>query len=332
VGGRDHQVKRKITVLAICALLAAPCVSAEAQQPAKVPRIAYLSFRSPSSVVDPFLQGLRDLGYRDGQNIVIEYRYANLQESRLPELAAELVRLKVEVIVAANTAAAVAVLKVTNKIPIVLTDSADPVGAGLVVSLAQPGGNITGSTFMAPELATKQLELFKEIIPRLSRVAVLINNPTPGAGAGHIPKLEVTAQSLGVQLEFVKVNDVSQFENVFSEIVRQHATAVVVLSHPLFAQNRQRLVDVAAKVRMPVMYPQSNYVRVGGLVSYGTDYSHLVRRAAYFVDKILKGAKPADLPIEQPTKFELVINLKTAKTLGLTIPDEVLRWADEIIR
>jgi putative ABC transport system substrate-binding protein len=332
VGGRDHQVKRKITVLAICALLAAPCVSAEAQQPAKMPRIAYLSFRFPSSVVDPFLQGLRDLGYRDGQNIVIEYRYAEGKESRLLELAAELARLKVDVIVAANTAAAVAVQKVTKTIPIVLTDSADPVAAGLVASLAQPGGNITGSTFMAPELATKQLELLKEIIPRLSHVAVLSNNPTPGTGLGHIPKLKATAQSLGVELEIVRVNDVSEFENAFSEIVRKHATAVVVISHPLFAQNRQRLVDVAAKVRMPVMYPQSNYVRVGGLVSYGTDYSHLVRRAAYFVDKILKGAKPADLPIERPTKFDLVINLKTAKSLGLTIPDEVLRWADEIIK
>jgi putative ABC transport system substrate-binding protein len=322
--------RRKIGVSVLATIILAFVYTVDAQQPAKVPRIAYLSPRSPSSAVNPFLQGLGDLGYFDGQNIVIVYRYADGKESRLPELAAELTRLKVDVIVAAGTAAAVAVQKVTKTIPIVLTGSADPVAAGLVASLAQPGGNITGSTFMAPELATKQLELLKEIIPRLSRVAVLGNNPTPGSG--HIPKLKVTAQSLGVELERVIVDDVSELENAFSEIARKHATAVVVLSHPLFGQNQQRLVDVAAKVRMPVMYPQRNYVRVGGLVSYGTDLSQLVRRAAYFVDRILKGAKPSDLPVEQPTKFELVINLNTAKQLGLKIPDEVLRWADEIIK
>jgi putative tryptophan/tyrosine transport system substrate-binding protein len=324
--------RRKISVSVLATIILASVHTVDAQQPAKVPRIAYLSSRSPSSAVDPFLQGLGDLGYRDGHNIVIEYRYADGKESRLLELAAELARLKVDVIVAASTAAAVAVQKVTKTIPIVLTDSADPVAAGLVLSLAQPGGNITGSTFMAPELATKQLELLKEIIPRLSRVAVLANNPASGTSSGHIPKLRATAPSLGVELEIATVNDASEFEKVFSELVRKHATAVHVISHPFFSQNRQRLVDVAAKVRMPVMYPQSNYVRVGGLVSYGTDHSHLVRRAAYFVGKILKGAKPADLLIEQPTKSELVINLKTAKDLGLTIPDEVLRWADEIIK
>jgi putative ABC transport system substrate-binding protein len=277
------------------------------------------------------MAGLRERGHIEGQNLIIHYRSAEGKHERLSQIAAELVRLKVDVIVADNTRAALATRQETKTIPIVLTDSADPVGTGLVKSLGQPGGDVTGSSFMSPELTTKRLELLKEIIPGLSRVAFLGFGTNPPPASGH-KKLKVTAQSLGVELQIVRVADSSEFEKTFSALTIKRVEGLTLISHPFLTANGAQLVKFVAKSRIPAIYPHSGYVEAGGLASYGADHFYLLRRAAVYVDKILRGANPADLPVEQATKFELVINLKTAKQLGVTIPPDVLMWADRVIK
>lgn len=300
--------------------------SALAQSAVKIPRIGYLATGSPIPVTSAFVEGLRELGYVEGQNIIVEYRFAEGKEDRLSQLATDLLTLKPDIIVVANTRAGIAVRQLTSTVPIVLTDSADPIRAGLVVSLSAPAGNITGSSFMSRELGGKQLEVLKDIMPRSNRVAVVSQELNP-----RRPKLSMAAQKLRLKLFFLKVQDPTDVEAAFSEIVSVHADSVIVLSHPLIALNRTAIVKLAVKRRLPVVYPNRTYVEAGGLISYGVDRFALFRRAAYFVDRIVKGAKPADLPVEQPTKFELVVNLKAAKHIGITIPDGVLRWADEVI-
>jgi putative ABC transport system substrate-binding protein len=316
------------------ALLTAP-LAAEAQQAAKIARIGYLvtNLAANPHWLEAFLQGLRDLGYVEGRNLVIEYRSAEGKLERLPALAAELVALKVDVIVAGSTPHALAAKQATKTIPIVFTVAADPVQSGLVTSLARPGGNVTGLSNFAPELVGKCLELLKQAVPGVSRVAVLWQ---PGAFGERTEKdllkrADVAARVLGVRLQFVEARGPTDLDRAFSDMTRARADALTVLTGAMFVNERRRLVDLAAKNRLPAVYPLREFVDAGGLMSYGANLADLVRRAATYVDKILKGAKPADLPVEQPTKFELVINLKAAKALGLTIPPSVLQRADEVI-
>jgi len=315
-------------------LLAAP-LAAEAQQAAKIARIGYLTTNMAAGpVLEAFRQGLRDLGYVEGRNLVIEYRAAEGKSERLPALAAELVALKVDVIVAPTTPAALAAKQATRTIPIVFSFAPDPVASGLVTSLARPGGNVTGLSVLGPELVGKRLELLTQAVPGVSRVAFLWQ---PGAlderqGKDILKEAEVAARALGVRLQFVEARGPADFDSAFSEMTRARADALTVLTSVMFFNERRRLVDLAAKNRLPAVYPWRDSVDAGGLMSYGPNVADLFRRAATYVDKILKGAKPADLPVEQPTKFELVINPKAAKALGLTIPPSVLGRADEIIQ
>jgi putative ABC transport system substrate-binding protein len=308
-------------------------VVAEAQQAAKIPRIGYLSTRHYAPQQEAFLQGLRDRGYVEGRNVVIEYRDAEGQLERLPALAAELVALKVDVIVAAaGTLPALAAKQATKSLPIVFIAVGNPVTSGLVTSLARPGGNLTGLSAQSPELTSKWLELLTQAVPGANRVAFLWQ---PGGTGGTDKELlkgaEVAARALGVRLQFVEARAPADFDRAFSEVTRARAGALTVLSTPMFANEQRRLVDLAAKNRLPTMFSFRGYVDAGGLMSYGPNLADLFRRAATYVDKILKGAKPADLPVEQPTKFELVVNLKTAKALGLAIPPSVLARADDVI-
>ncbi len=316
-------------------LLAAP-FTAEAQQAAKVARIGYLAGNLATSphLLEAFRQGLRDLGYVEGRNVVIEYRDAEGKLERLPALAAELVALKVDVILAGGTPQALAAKQATRTLPIVFAAHADPVGSGLVTSLARPGGNVTGLSLLAPELVGKRLEQLKQAVPGVNRVAGLWE---PGAYVelterDILKETEVAARALGVRLQFVEARGPADFDRAFSDMTRARAGALTVWSTPMFTGERRRLVDLAAKNRLPAVYAQRDFVDAGGLMSYGPNGPDLFRRAATYVDKILKGAKPADLPVEQPTKFELVINLKTAKALGLTIPPSLLQRADEVIQ
>jgi putative tryptophan/tyrosine transport system substrate-binding protein len=317
-------------------LLAAP-LAAEVQQATKIARIGYLTLNRAAGPhrLEAFLQGLRDLGYVEGRNVVIEYRDAEGKSERLPALAAELVALKVDVIVAGGGAqAALAAKQATNTLPIVFAATADPVGSGLVTSLARPGGNVTGLSLIFPELVGKCLEQIKQAVPGVNRVAVLWQ---PGAYGERTEKdmlkaAEVAGQALGLRLQVVEARDPAVFDRAFSEMTKARAGALTVLGSVTFANERRRLVDLAAKNRLPAAYMDRDYVDAGGLMSYGPNVAELFRRAATYVDKILKGAKPGDLPVEQPTKFELVINLRTAKVLGLTIPPSVLGRADGVIR
>ena len=312
-------------------------LAAEAQQAAKIARIGYLSPNLATSphLRDAFLQGLRDLGYVEGRNVVIEYRDAEGKLERLPALAAELVALKVDVIfVAGGTRVTLAAMQATKTIPIVFTAAPDPVTDGLVTSLARPGGNVTGLSNLFEELGGKRLELLKQAVPGVDRVAVLW---LPGALGERTEKemltgAEVAARGLGVRLQFVEARGPEDFDRAFSDMTRARAGALTVLSTSMFVSERRRLVDLAAKNRLPAVYGSREFVDAGGLMSYGANQLDLFRRAATYVDKILKGAKPGDLPVEQPTKFELVINLKTAKALGLTIPQSVLAHADDLIQ
>ena len=329
------QVRRRRFLITAGALLAAP-LAAEAQQAAKIARIGYLAFNLAASPHGPeaFRQGLRDLGYVEGRNLVIEYRDAEGKFERLPALAAELVALKVDVILAPSTVAALAAKQATRTLPIVFAAAGDPVSSGLVSSLARPGGNVTGLSSLAPELVGKGLELLTQAVPGVSRIAVLWQ---PGAAGDHTPQgmlkeAEVAARALGVRLQFVEARGPADIDRVFSDMTRAHAGALTVLPSNMFLREHRRLVDLAAKNRLPAVYPWREAVEAGGLMSYGANQPDLFRRAATYVDKILKGAKPGDLPVEQPTKFELVINLKTAKALGLTIPQSVLARADEVIQ
>jgi putative tryptophan/tyrosine transport system substrate-binding protein len=327
-------MRKKFVGLTLSAMLLALCLPAEAQQTKKIPRIGYLSLQSSSSgrnLDDPFRQGLTALGYVEGKNVIIEYRWAEGNFDRLTELAAELVRLKVDVIVARGTRSVRAAKQATSTIPIVVPIVADPVGDGLVASLAHPGGNVTGLTPMTPDLSGKRLELLKETFPKISHVAVLYD-PNDGATALDWRETEVAAGGLGVTLQSLQVTDPNQFGAAFATMTSGRTNAFIALTHSFLTVNMRNLVDVATKSRLPGMYGQSLFVDAGGLMSYGPSYSDLSRRAAIYVDKILKGTKPADLPVERPTKFEFVINLKTAKQIGLTIPPNVLARADKVIK
>ena len=307
---------------------------AEAQQPKKVSRIGVLWLYSPaiaSPFAEAFRQGLRELGYVEGKNIVIEYRHADGKYDRLPSLAVELVRLNVDVIVTASTQAAQACQQATRSIPIVMTNVSDPVESRLVSSLARPGGNVTGLSLMHPDLSGKRLELLKEVIPKLSRVAVLSNLSNPIIRP-LLRETEAAARALDIQLQVVEVRDPIELDSAFGAMTRDRAGALVVLPDGTFQNERRRIAALAAKGRLPTMYAWREAVDDGGLMAYGASVPDILRRAATYVDKIFKGRKPADLPVEQPTKFELVINLKTAKEIGLTIPQSVLYRADKVIK
>jgi putative tryptophan/tyrosine transport system substrate-binding protein len=307
---------------------------AEAQQPTKARRIGYLTGVSPSTNSarhEAFRQGLRELGYVEGKNIVIEWRSAEGKFDRLPALAAELVRLKVDIIVTGGGATTRAVKEATTTIPIVMAQDGDPVGNGFVASLARPGGNITGLSSLAPELSGKRLELLKEIIPKLSRVAVFGSSTSPG-NAQSLREVELAARAFKVQLQYLDVLDPKDIETAFRAASKERAEAVLALPSFLLNSQRKQVVDLAVKSRLPAIYDRREFVNDGGLICYGTNFTDLSHRAATYVDKILKGSKPADLPVEQPTKFELVINLKAAKRIGLTIPPNVLGRADKVIK
>jgi len=317
----------------IAFVLAVTGAVAQAQQPGKIPRIGYLSpgrASPPSARLEAFRQGLRELGYVEGKNIVVEYRFAEGILDRIPERVAELVRLKVNVIFTYSTPAVQAIKKATTTLPIV-TVSGDPVREGLVASLARPGGNITGLANLTPELAGKRLELLKEVVPQVLRVAVLWNPDNPGSGL-RMRETEAAALSLGIKIQSVEVREPHHFERAFSAMKTERADALVPLRGRLVNDQLHRIVEHAVKNRLPTMYDERGFAEAGGLMSYGTLIADLDRRAATYVDKILKGAKPADLPVEQPTKFELVFNLKTAKQIGLTIPQSLLYRADKGIK
>jgi putative ABC transport system substrate-binding protein len=306
---------------------------AQTQQPTKIPRIGFQSAAFPSANaarIEAFRQALRELGYVEGKNIVIEYRYAEGKLDRLSELAAELVRLKVDVIVTAAPSSTRAAKKATSTIPIIMAFDNDPVGSGFVASLARPGGNITGLSNLAPEISGKQLELLKEIVPRLSHVAVLRTSTLTSAQV--LKEMELAAGALGVKLQYLDVLDPKDIETAFQAAGKGRADAVLALASPILESHRTQVVELAAKSRLPTIYHVAEFVEAGGLMSYGVSFIDLYRRAATYVDKILKGAKPADLPVEQPMKFEFIINLKTAKQIGLTIPPNVLVRADKVIK
>jgi len=327
-------MRKNVIRLTLCAMLFALCWSAEAQQPKKVPRIGYLAGSTPdaqSARIGAFRQGLREPGYVEGKNIVFEYRYAEGKLDRLSELGAELVRLKVDVIVSAAGSATRSAKEATSTIPIVMAQDTDPVGNGFVASLARPGGNITGLSTHYPEIAGKQLELLKETVPKLSRVAVLGTSTRPG-NAQALRETELAAGALGVKLQYLDILAPKDIETAFRAASKGRADGVLALGGPVLASQRTQIADLAVKNRVPAVYGQQEYVEAGGLMTYGVSLTDLFRRAATYVDKILKGAKPADLPVEQPTKFELIINLKTAKQIGLTIPPNVLVRADKVIR
>jgi ABC-type uncharacterized transport system substrate-binding protein len=330
----EKNMKRKNTVLTLCALLFALCSSAEAQQPKKVPRIGVLTVNAPQAIatrLEAFRQGLRDLGYVEGQNIVIEWRSADGKVERMPELSTELVRLNVDVIVTGGPAATRPAKEATVTIPIVMGFDSDPVGNGFVGSLARPGGNITGLSSLYREISGKRLELLKEMIPGLSRVAVMGSSFEPG-NAQTLRDTELAAGAFGVQLQYLDVQKPKEIESAFRAASKGRADAVLVLVSPVLDSQRTQIAQLAVKSRVPVIHPQPEYVEAGGLMTYGVSITDLFRRAATYVDKILKGTKPAELPVEQPTKFEFIVNLKAARQIGLTIPPNVLVRADRVIR
>jgi putative ABC transport system substrate-binding protein len=327
---------KKILVWILLTFFVANVSVAQAQQPTKVPRIGYLRGASPSSGnlarTEAFRRGLRELGYVEGKNIVLEWRSAEGKLDRLPALAAELVRLKVDVIVAAGPIPTRAAKDATTTIPIVRTQDPDPVGNGFVASLARPGGNITGLATLAPELSGKRLELLKEIIPRLSRVAVLGTSTMPGS-AQMLREVDLAAKAFGVQLQYLDVLSPKDIETAFRAAGKGRADAVLMMvAGFITSAHRTEILELAVKSRLPVIYERGDYVEAGGLMTYGVNLNDLDRRAATYVDKILKGRTPADLPVEQPMKFEFIINLKAAKRIGLTIPPNVLVRADKVIR
>jgi putative tryptophan/tyrosine transport system substrate-binding protein len=338
VGNRQFVVIKKILCLALCALLLALSLPAEAQQPKKVPQIGYLSTSDPASEStrsEPIRRALRELGYTEGQNIAIEYRYAEGKVDRVSELAAELVRLKVDIIVVSGGPTSIRAAKnATKTIPIVMVGPGrDPVEAGIVESLARPGGNVTGITNLVTELGGKRLELLKEAVPKLARVAVLYNPAIPAGVVEMKEVLPVAARALKLTVRSWEVRGADDFDKVFAAISKQRPDGLYMLSGgALMRANEKRIAGFALKSRLPSMYIAREYVDAGGLMYYGADLADSYRRVAYYVDRILKGAKPADLPVEQPTKFELVINLKTAKQIGLTIPPNVLARADKVMK
>jgi putative ABC transport system substrate-binding protein len=325
--------RRRFLQAVSVSLLAAP-LAADAQQAGTVPRIGYLGVTSASDrppLLDAFRQGLRELGWVEGQNIVIDYRYAEGRVDRLPDLAADLVRLKVDLIVSVGTQGVTAARNATETIPIVMIGVRDPVGTGLIASLARPGGNVTGvSGYAGLEIVAKQLALLKETVPEIRRVAVL-SNPANAYHQLAIREVTVAARSLGVQLQLLEARGPKEFDGAFAAMARERVGALLVVSDSIFNAHRTRLADLAARSRLPAAYGIRESVEAGGLMSYGPSFLEFYRRSVAYVDKILRGARPADLPVEQPTKFELVINLKTARALGLTIPHSLLRQADQVI-
>jgi putative ABC transport system substrate-binding protein len=328
-------VERRAFVAGTVGLLATP-LAAEAQPAGKMPRIGYLSLFSRSDPwgqrgIAAFRHGLRDLGYVEGRTIAIEYRWAEEKPPRLPGLAAELVHLKVDVIVAGGGQVVEAARQATATIPIVMVAVNDPVTTGLVATIARPGGNITGASLIAPELVGKQLELLKEVVPTVSRVAVL-SNPLNPSNAPQLREAEVAARALRVRLQPLEVREPGGIDRAFEAMRRERADALLVLSDVMLSTHGQRIADLATKSRLAAVYGHVRHAETGGLIVYAVNVFDLYGRTSTYVDKILKGAKPADLPVEQPTKFELVINAKTAKALGLTIPSSVLARADEVIQ
>jgi putative ABC transport system substrate-binding protein len=326
--------RKRFLVLIVGGFLAAP-LAAEAQQAGKVYRIGLLGASPPGSpgwrLWEAFFQGLRDLGYTEGRDFIVEGRYSEGREERLSELAGELVRLHVDVIVAGAGQPVHAVSRATTTIPIVMANHGDPVGSGLVASLAHPGGNITGLSILNPEVTGKRLELLKVAVPGLTRVAALWN-PGNQIHRQDLGQAQAAARGLGLQLHGLPVRSPDEYEGAFSAMVKERAGALLVLGDLTVWLNRGRIAELAARNRLPAMYVQREHVEAGGLMAYGVNLADNYRRAAVYVDKILKGTKPADLPIEQPTEFDLVINLKTAKALGLTIPQSLLLRADEVIQ
>jgi putative tryptophan/tyrosine transport system substrate-binding protein len=325
----------KILFIVFLVQLSVASVIAEAQQPKKIPRIGLITTGFPASIahlLEGFKQGLREHGYVEGQNLLLELRYGEAKAEQLPILATDLVRLKVDVIVAIPNPAIEATRHATQTIPIVMPIGSDPVGAGYAASLARPGGNITGLSAYSPELNGKRLDLLKETIPQLSRVALLMSPKVPGNPI-DLKETEVAARSLRLRSQLYELGGSSNVESVFKAMANDKAEGFVVFpGQPTLFVSRKQIVELAVKYRLPAMYPLADYVTAGGLISYGVNNLDLFRRAATYVDKILKGAKPADLPIEQPTKFEFVINLKAAKQIGLTIPPNVLARADKVIK
>jgi putative tryptophan/tyrosine transport system substrate-binding protein len=329
-------MRNNVFCFALCALLLVFSFPAGAQQPAKILKIGYLSAQGGSrgsrgGARELVRRELHALGYVEGKNVVFEYRYADNKHERLPALADELVRLKVDLLLTTSNPAALAAKTATRTIPIVFLGAGDPIALGLVDSLARPGGNMTGITSIAEVLAGKRLEILKETIPKLSRVAVLWNPRGPDS-VQQWKESQLSARELGLQLHSMEVSGADKFERAFNEATKARSAAVAGTHESLFTTNQKRVVELAAKNRLPAIYSREDYVDTGGLMSYGADRAEPYRRAAAMVDKILKGAKPADLPVEQPTKFELVINLKTAKALGLTIPPIVMMRAERVIK
>jgi putative tryptophan/tyrosine transport system substrate-binding protein len=326
--------RRRFMLISLAGALAPPLAST-AQQAGSLSRIGFLAPGSPSEPRFPrflqaFRQGLRELGYVEGQNIVVELRWAEGQYDRLPGLAAELVRLKVDVIVAGGPRAIQAAKQATETIPIVMVNVSDPLTMGLVASLARPGGNITGLSLMQPALVGKQFEMLKEVVPKVSRVA-LLGNPVNLNYASLVRHAQDAARALGVRLQPLEARDPGEIDHAFAAITTERAGAVIVFTDTVLLNHRTRIADHAARRRLPTVSGASEYAEAGGLLAYGPSLADGLRRAATYVDKILRGAKPADLPVEQPTEFELVINLKTAKALGLTIPPSLLARADQVI-
>jgi putative ABC transport system substrate-binding protein len=337
IGNRQQAIgnrkRNEVLGFVLSALILNLSFHAEAQQPPKIPRIEFIMADAYGTDprLDAFRQGLRELGYVEQKNLTVEYRFAEGKEDRLLKIVTELVNSNVDIIVTDGTAVTRAVKSATKTIPIVMASDGDPVGNGFVVSLARPGGNITGLTNLLAGLSGKRLEVLKEAIPVISRVGILWNPDNPSSMTGF-KETQGAAQSLGVQLQSLEVRKADDFDNAFKAATRNQTHALTVVSDSVMFAHRARLLELAAKQKLPTMHTQSLWVEAGGFISYGTYFPDLYRRAAHYVDKILKGAKPGDLPVEQPTKFELVINLKTAKQIGLTIPPNVLARADRVIR
>jgi ABC-type uncharacterized transport system substrate-binding protein len=327
-------MKAKLLIHALPAFILTAIHLAEAQQPKKVPRIGYLGATSRSTNparIEAFRQGLSELGYVEGKNIVIEYRFAEGKLDRFPALASELVRLKVDVVLTGGPIATRSAKQATATIPIVMAYDDDPVGSGFVTSLARPGGNITGLSTLAPEISGKQLELLKEVVPKVSRVAVLGNAIQPG-NPQALREINLAADAFGVQLQYLEIQAPKDIGTAFQAASKGRADAILVMASPITFSQRRQVADLAVKVRLPTIYSRPEYVEDGGLVFYGVSYTDLFRRAATYVDKILKGTKPNELPVEQPKKFEFIINLKAANQIGLTIPPNVLVRADKVIK
>jgi putative ABC transport system substrate-binding protein len=322
---------KNIFGFALNAVLLTLCFPAQAQQPGKIPRIGFVHADSVSARNEAFRHGLREIGYVEGKNITIEYRSAEGKPDRQHALAAEVVRLKVDVIVTGGSGATRAAKEATFTIPIVMAQDPDPVANGFIASLARPGGNITGLSNLSPEISGKRLELLKEIVPKLSRVAVLGTSTFPG-NVQYLRQTEVAAGAFGVKLQYLDILGFKDIETAFRAARKERADALLVLGGGVLTSHRTQITDLAAKNRLPATYNAPEYVEAGGLMTYGVSITDLFRRAAIYVDKILKGAKPADLPVEQPTEFEFIINLKTAKQIGITIPPNVLTRADRVIR